>query len=314
MHVVIPPLVDRRVREEREDRGRELHDGGGEDQGQHAAGVDLQRDVGGLAAVHLAADHALGVLHRHAALAKVDEGNAHDQNQEDDDDAEEAAQRELGNIDKQRVDVAADGAGKVGDDAGEDQEADAVADAVFGDALADPHGQRRAGGKAEADGDQAQRALRGSAKTRGERHGLEKAEADGDIAGDLRDLLAALFALLVQLLQLGDGDGEQLHDDRGVDVGRDAHGHDRVVGKVRAGHLVDEAQKREAFDRVLNHGGVNARGGDEAQHAVDQQHEQRVEDLLAQLGDLPGIFQRLKHIRSPRPSRLPPRSFPSRWR
>ena len=270
--------------------------------------------MGGLAAVHLAADHALGVLHRHAALAKVDEGDAHDQHQEDDDHAQEVAQRELGSVHKQRVDVAADGAGEVGDDAGEDQEADAVADAVFGDALADPHGQRRAGGKAEADGDQAQRALRGSAKTRGERHGLEKAEADGDIAGDLRDLLAAFLALLVHLLQFGDGNGEQLHDDRGVDVGRDAHGHDRVVGKIRAGHLVDEAEQREALQGAGDDRSINARRGDEAQNAVDEQHEERVEYLLAQLRDLPGIFQRLKHIRSPRPSRLPPRSFPSRWR
>ena len=49
--------------------------------------VDLQRDVGVLAAVHPAADHAFGELHGDAALAELDEhdgdddpdGQGHDQ-------------------------------------------------------------------------------------------------------------------------------------------------------------------------------------------------------------------------------------------
>ena len=38
------------------------------------------------------------------------------------------------------------------------------------------------------------------------------------------------------------------------------------------------------------------------------------QDLLAKLCDLPGVLQCLKHIRTPRLSRLPPRSFPWPWR
>src|ERR1039457_4487365 len=49
--------------------GGESQDGRGEDHRDHAAGVDLERHVGGLAAHHAPAHHALGVLHWNAPLS-----------------------------------------------------------------------------------------------------------------------------------------------------------------------------------------------------------------------------------------------------
>ena len=51
---------------------------GCEDHGDHAGHVDLDRDVGGGSAHGAAPDHALGVLHRDAALGLLhedDQGN-----------------------------------------------------------------------------------------------------------------------------------------------------------------------------------------------------------------------------------------------
>ena len=57
---------------------RRRQNGAGEDDRHDAAGVDLERKVGGLAAHHLAADDALGVLHGDAALGALDEDDEGD--------------------------------------------------------------------------------------------------------------------------------------------------------------------------------------------------------------------------------------------
>ena len=195
-----------------------------------------------------------------------------------------------------------------------DQKADAVSDAVLGDALADPHRKRRAGRETETDRDQAHEAA-GCVRLKAERQRdrLHEAQAHRHVAGDLRDLLAAFLALLVELFELGNRDRQKLHDDRGVDVGRDAHRHDREVREVGARHLVDEAQERNLFDRLFDDRRIDTGRGHEAKKPVDQKHEYREQYLLSEVRDLPCVLQRLKHLRSPRLSRLPPRSFPSRW-
>ena len=60
--MVGPPVIRGGVREERQNGRRELHDGAREDQRQDAGGVQLQRDVRGLTAVHLPPNHPLGIL------------------------------------------------------------------------------------------------------------------------------------------------------------------------------------------------------------------------------------------------------------
>ena len=61
----------------REDH-RQQQDRAGEDDRDDAGLVDLQRDVGVLAAVHPAADHTFGELHRYPPLAELDEHDGDD--------------------------------------------------------------------------------------------------------------------------------------------------------------------------------------------------------------------------------------------
>ena len=70
------PSIVLAVGPELSDHCRNLKDGHCEDQGHNAVGVGLEGDKGALAAVHLAAYHALGVLHGDAAFAAVYEGDA----------------------------------------------------------------------------------------------------------------------------------------------------------------------------------------------------------------------------------------------
>ena len=122
-------------------------DRGGEDRRDDAGHVDLQRQVGGGAAVHLTADHAARVLDRDAALAQFDEVD------EDEDDHEHA------HDDAELEPVAVGAVGAVADlpqlrqeagaDGHEDQDGHALADALVGHELGHPHDQAGAAGHDE---------------------------------------------------------------------------------------------------------------------------------------------------------------------
>jgi hypothetical protein len=62
----------------RHEQRREQHHRGGEDDRDHTGGVDLDRDVGGLAAHHTATPHPLGELDRDATLGLVHVDDRHD--------------------------------------------------------------------------------------------------------------------------------------------------------------------------------------------------------------------------------------------
>src|SRR5690606_6757983 len=107
----------------------------GEDDGDDAGLVDLERDVGGGATDEAASDHALGVLHRDAALALLHEDDAeHDEHAESDDDEEQepAGGARVGLADAPQP------RGEAGGDLREDHDGHAVADAALGDELAEP--------------------------------------------------------------------------------------------------------------------------------------------------------------------------------
>ena len=52
-----------------------------------------------------------------------------------------------------------------------------------------------------------------SAESDRHRGRLDESQTDRDVSCVLSDLLASLFTILLQLFQLRDRDGEQLHDD-----------------------------------------------------------------------------------------------------
>ena len=61
----------------------------------------------------------------------------------------------------------------------------------------------------------------------------------------------------LQLLQLGNSHREELHDDRGVDVGRDRHRQDRVFAQRASGEGVQQAHQAAGAGRARPSGAVD---------------------------------------------------------
>src|SRR6185369_16508450 len=104
---------------------REGQQRAGEDHGDHPAGVDFERHVGGLAAHHFSSDHAFGVLYRDAALAALDQHDEGDDGHHHDDDDRHLNQRPVTGL--HLDDNFVDSGWQVHHDAGEDNQAHAVA-------------------------------------------------------------------------------------------------------------------------------------------------------------------------------------------
>ena len=283
--------------------------------------------MAGLAAVHLAAHHPLGVLHRDAALGVGEDHHEHHRHdgQHDDQGQDEVvlglAVRGLAQQGLHAVDDAA----PPGDDAHEDQQRHAVADALGVDLLAHPGEQLAAGGEAQHDDHGAEPGLPagvvGQHAPAAQHHVVADAHGHADagagVAGDAGQLAPALLALFAQPLQGGNRHGEQLDDDGGVDVGRHAQGEDRALAQRAAAHHVQVVQHVAAAAQLPEQfQGVNVHIGhaDGAAQPEDHENQQGVQDLFAQFGSFPRITERIEHLRSPRPFRLPFRSFLWQWR
>ena len=130
------------------------------------------------------------------------------------------------------------------DDAGEDDEADAVADALLGDQLAQPHQEDRAGGQGDDLGERPAGRSRPKPPVSDRRVrvvqdgqeavGLEQGQRHGQVAGVLVDLVAAVLALAAESAWRRGIDAlHQLHDDRGVDVRVHAQADDREAATGR---------------------------------------------------------------------------------
>ena len=91
-----------------------------------------------------------------------------------------------------------------------------------------------------------------------------------------------------------------------------AEGENRRLGECAAGHHVIQAQHggAELIHIVGQQFGVDIGNGDSVADAEDQQDQSGEDDFFTKLGDTPGFFNRLDHLRSPLPFllllRLPP--------
>ena len=105
----------------------------------------FRRQVSGLAA-HKAASHdPLGVLHRDAPLAALDEDDKRDDGDHRHDQQEQSRNRQGSpGLGARLIHQIRDAAGNTHHDAGEDQQAHAVADAAVGNLLTQPHDECRA--------------------------------------------------------------------------------------------------------------------------------------------------------------------------
>ena len=210
------------------DSARDGHQSRSEDDGHNAAHVQLQGQIAVLTAHLLAAYHALCVLNGDAALCvghDDHEDHSH-QCQHDQQRQEEVVLGLAGRCLGQQTRDRGGQRGPVGNDGGKDQKGDTVADTLVIDLLARP-------------GDQLSTCNEGS----DDDHSGEHADCAGNIlqcthiadhevvanahdqcdhgTGVPVDLLQLLLAVsfLRQIFQRGDGHGEQLHNNGGVDIG-----------------------------------------------------------------------------------------------
>ena len=298
---------------------RQREDGGRKDDRHNAGCIDLDRQMGGLTTVHLAADNALCVLHRDAALCIGHEYDEH--YDEDTDDDHQDCGNDAARAGLEQVAQRAHKRRTAGNDTCEQDDRDAVADTLLGDVLTHPHDQR--GARSESHNDRNGRqntlvrkeALIAQQSVVGQT--LQQAEQDANVAGPACDLLAAfLAAVLYHALKSGDGNGQQLKDNGRVDIRSNAHGEDRRTRQTAAGEHIQITEHRTVGACLLKilskHLGVDERNRNARTEAEDQDNEKSIQDLLAQFRHSPGVFKGLKHLKSPRPFRLRLRSSPLR--
>ena len=222
----------------------------GEDDGHDAGHVDLDRDVGVVAAVRAPADHALGVLHRDAPLRLLDEHDGDDDHEADREDDRgrprsrcdcAIAQSEPGN--GAAIDV------KIRSDMPLPMPRSVMSSPIHmmrpvPAVIVMTMSRMRVPGVVRDEllalGDAGRREQRARAGDGDERRRLQHAERDREVARVLRELGLARLALLVEGLEVRDDDAQQLHDDRRGDVRHDAEREDRELQQRAAREEVDE--------------------------------------------------------------------------
>ncbi len=134
----------------------------------------------------------------------------------------------------------------------------------------------------------------------GERRRLDEGQRHRHVAGPLGDHLAPRLALVLEGLESGDDDRQQLHDDRGRDVGQDPQCEDRELLQGSTREEVEEAVDAarlllglEQFHRLE----VDAGNRDGGPQAVDAEHGQREDDLPPQVRHFEHVSVDGEHLR-----------------
>ena len=228
----------------------------------------------------------LRILNEDPALRPFHEADAKHESGNEDDDADDQDRR-------QRTGAAAfeqlcECGWQLGDNAGHDDQADAVADAAAGNLFTEPHQEHgtadeaddHAGAEKDARIDHSGSARRSRApafEADRDHIALDRAQQHGPVAGILVDLLTAALALFLESRKLRRHGRCQLNDDRGRNVGHDAERDEAHALKAAAGECVEEI-KDGALSR-LEQGSqrtrVDSRQRHEAQQTEDDQRADR---------------------------------------
>ena len=191
------------------------------------------------------------------------------------------------------------GPGEPSGDLGEDEDGHAIADAALGDELTQPHDDGGTGGHREHHDDDEEDVLviddgqltgleqRARNSHGDECSGLQNAQHQREVAGVLGDLVLPGCTLLLQRLELGNDDRQQLQDDRRRDVGHDSQREDRQLQQRTTGEHVDHrVQAGSATGAGLRLAGVDVCHvdigyGEHRPQSENSQDANREEDLLA---------------------------------
>ena len=243
----------------------------------------------GLARVHAAADLALGVVHRDAALRALDEHAEGGDTEHHDDEHDGEQARHLAGVDL--LDRAADGAREAGNDAAQDDHRDAVAHAALGDLLTQPHEEHGARGHGDGRDEQELPARRDHhallLQAAGGDERLEQREAQRAVTRDLGELAPAGLAFLAVFHPLRHHHRHHLHDDRRGDVGHDAHGEDgQALERAAREHVHDAEDGLGVVPEEAGHAlGVDARHGNVRADAIDDQTADQEQQALAYVAE-----------------------------
>ena len=128
--------------------------------------------------------------------------------------------------------------------------------------------------------------------------GLGEREADGQVARVLGDLLLTDLALLLQALERGHDDRQQLQDDRCRDVGHDSQREERQAGEASSAEQVQEAEDVAVGEVVLDlvdGVGVDPGSRDVRAEPVESEHRRRKRELLPDVRNREGAGDRSQH-------------------
>ena len=230
------------IGEERADQAGKHQQRHRKDDGDNAGLVDLHGNEGALTAVDLAAHHSFGILYGKSSLTFLDIDNTDDDHESDHN--EEQYGKEVGFTASQRLENVHAAVGNTGDDPCEDDEGDPVADAFFGNHFAHPHehgstcrernGQNHYGEEVEI--------VHGTLQIEGHRDGLHESEDHTTVAGERSHFLSAFRSLFREIFEIRDDDGQQVHNNRSVDVRHDPHGEQTDIFKGTARNNINKAK------------------------------------------------------------------------
>ena len=229
----------REQRREREQRRREDHR-------DHTRLVDLQRDVGALAAVHAAADDTFRELHGYSSLPRLDRDDREDHEQRDHEDHGELeaparsstsapwyGMRDTTDV-KIRIDMPLPIPRWVMSSPSHITSAVpavhvmTISTGLERGEVRDEHRALR-----ELDARLAEQTAVAALQHEHERGRLHQRERDREVTRPLRDLLLPGLALVLPFLELRDHHAEQLHDDRRRDVRHDPEEEHRDAPSAR---------------------------------------------------------------------------------
>lgn len=247
-----------------------------EDDGDDASLIDFQRNMCRVTAIHLTADDTFRILYRDAALTLCD-FNDHDDHEQGDDSKKQG----LEDVDRTSLDVLVNRHAALREaryDTGEDDERNAVADAASCDLVTEPHEETCACREDQGDHDDHGPAVDDEGIVDFQRiaHGesLDQCQDNRAVPRDLLDLIAAFLIVLCPLFKSRNDGCQQLHDDRRVDVRRDAHGQNGELAQCPAGEQVQESEQVAAAEEIFNDRRIHTRYGDMDAESENDEHDE----------------------------------------
>ena len=180
-------------------KGDGKHENGGSEDDRNDPGlIHLERQVGGVSAIHSASNDTLCILDRNSALSFIDFDDHQDHDESNDKEQKQLERRN--GTDLQVIDHRGDSLREAGYDTTEDDEGNTITDPVFRNFFADPHEEAGASGEDDDNEYKIQPAVidKSIVDAQGIGHAecLYSCEEDRKVSGDLLDLLEAFLSVL----------------------------------------------------------------------------------------------------------------------